>query len=107
MQTLDRAEAVFGFTKLNQSSLPINMTQWFAEVVNSLQIAVLRQALVLAEEYSIEDIPTFIRNVAASMTMMSATSGASVAQLQSLSPSQGTCVASGCVLVCQWSTTVV
>lgn len=86
METLERAQSVLGFTNL---SMPINMTEFFNEVIHSLQIAVLRQALVLAEEYSIDNIPTFVYNVAGSMTLTAATSGASVALLQNLSANQG------------------
>lgn len=89
METLHRAQTVFGFTNLGQSNLPVNMTQFFNDVIATLRIAVLRQALVLVEEYSVDDIPTFIANLAGSMRMTAATPGPSVALLQSLSNSQG------------------
>lgn len=88
VETVERSKSVLGFTNLS-NNLPANLTELLDDIIRTLQIAVLRQGLVLAEEYSVEDVLTLIRNIAGSMTMTSTTSGPSVALLQSLNVNQG------------------
>lgn len=89
METLERA--YFLLRSSNKTiDLPINMTAFFHDVIPGVQIAVLRQALLLADNYSPEDALTFLYYL--SKEMLSSFSDdsekAKDAQAQTLSSSQ-------------------